>query len=389
MNRNQYRALSTPSKEAKDDSEVFMRGTNKPDGLREALTESAFLHEREISNSSGREMVSDMNYGRAIIERLATKWFCCCESCISWPKDAWTLLLTTVLFGIITVAQLFCAIISKSLALFGDSISMLVDVITYLSNLYAELSTASAYEKKRNQLVAAGFSLAILMILSFWVIYSATARLVKDIEEGQEVVDPDIVLVFAIIGIMFDILSCTAFWKLSRQTVRGDAVIHDPNSVPTEPSSGGSGSQINMISALLHVLSDSIRSLTTLMEAILIKWFGTNGEITDAVAGLIMFSIIVAGGIGALKKWWKTVQEFRNPRIRLDDDVPSPRVVRLSSGEQDHRHVELGPITQSDSNLPLSSSERGQNEFTKSSDIKTDSSKFPQGGSEESPNPTA
>jgi len=389
MNRNQYRALSTPSKEAKDDSEVFMRGTNKPDGLREALTESAFLHEREISTSSGREMVSDMSYGKTIVERLATKWFCCCESLISWPKDAWTLLLTTVLFGIITVAQLFCAIIASSLALFGDSISMLVDVITYISNLYAELSSASAYEKKRNQLIAAGFSLAVLMILSFFIIYSATARLVRDIEGDEEVVDPDIVLVFAIIGIMFDILSCTAFWKLSRQTVRGDAVIQDSTSASTEQSSGGSGSQINMISALMHVLSDSVRSLTTLMEAILIKWFGANGEITDAVAGLIMFTIIVAGGIGALKKWWKTVQEFRNPRFRLDDEEQSPRVLIMSSEERDNRHVEMGPITQSDSNPPLSNSGRGQNDFNQSSDAKTDSSKVPQDGSEESPNPTA
>jgi len=397
MVKFQYRALSSPERETKEDSEVFIGRTSNPKGLRESLTESGFLDERGVSPSSERERIPDAVYAKVSMERLTTQWCCCCKCCISWlmescncciswPKDAWTLLVTTVLFGLITVAQLLGAIISRSIALFGDSVSMLVDVITYLSNLYAELSAASAYDKKRNQLIASGFSLAVLMILSFAVIYSSVDRLVKDIEGNKEVVDPDIVLVFAIIGIVFDIASCSAFWKLSRGTVTGKKEPQD-SCLPAEVSSADSGSQINMISALLHVLSDSIRSLTTLLEAILIKYFGTNGEITDACAGIIMFSLILVGGIGAVRKWWETYQNFRNPRIPLENPEHSPRVLRMSSEERDDLEVEMGSITQRDSSPHLANSSRRQDDHDKSSIHKIHLSEIPQECSEESPNP--
>merc|ERR1719204_1492884 len=135
MVKFQYRELVHPKEEVKNESEIFEGGVSNSKELRKSLTE------RDLA---GRDRISDIADREHRIEILAKQWCCCCQSCTSWPKDAWTLLLTTVLFAIITAAQLIGAIISRSLALFGDSISVLVDVITYLSNLYAELSKASA-----------------------------------------------------------------------------------------------------------------------------------------------------------------------------------------------------------------------------------------------------
>lgn len=358
MVKFQYEALGHPKEEVKNDSENFQSGVSNSNELRESLSGDIFYPTQRLE----------------ILKRC-----CCCQSCADWPKDAWTLLLTTVLFGLITAAQFIGSIAARSLALFGDSVSMLVDVITYLSNLYAELSKASARDKKRNQLIASGFSLGILMGLSFAVVYGAIARLFRDSSKEEEIVDADIVLAFAIIGLIFDVVSCSAFWKLSRGTVRGTGDLQDSSGVQEEHS----GSQINMISALLHVVSDSMRSLTTLLEAILIKYFGTNGEKTDAGAAVIVFSLIFVGGIGALRKWWGTFQSFRNHHVQLDDSEKSARVFRVSSDLRDDNEVQMGVINLRDVSPRLSRSSSGPDATGQSVDPVSGFTELTQEGSEE------
>jgi len=78
------------------------------------------------------------------------------------------------------------------------------------------------------------------------------------------------------------------------------------------------GSQINMLSALLHVVSDTLRSITTLIEGILIKYFATDSVTTDAYAAIFVFSLIAVSMIFFIIKWWNAFQTFMsmNP-IRL------------------------------------------------------------------------
>jgi len=114
-------------------------------------------------------------------------------------------------YGTITVGQYIGAIVSKSLALYGDSTTMTIDVVTYIMNLYAEVSTSLPTVKQRNQLISSGLSIAILMGLSAYLIIDAILRLTEQRRGDEESVNPDIVLVFAVIGLTIDVVSCSAF----------------------------------------------------------------------------------------------------------------------------------------------------------------------------------
>ena len=67
-----------------------------------------------------------------------------------------------------------------------------------------------------------------------------------------------------------------------------------------------------MSSALLHVLSDCLRSTTTLIESILIYFNPcTPSYIFDGWATLIVTISILAGGLSGLYKWARQVQAWR------------------------------------------------------------------------------
>merc|ERR1711871_634009 len=66
---------------------------------------------------------------------------------------------------------------------------------------------------------------------------------------------------------------------------------------------------VNMMSALLHVLSDLMRSTTTLVESIIILQFGINGARADGWSALIVCSLIAVGALGGLLEWVKALRE--------------------------------------------------------------------------------
>ena len=111
-------------------------------------------------------------------------------------------------------------------------------------------------------------------------------------------VNPFIVFIFALFGLLFDLGSLWAFhrWGQKFSTLVG----------------GEDSEALNMSSALLHVLSDCLRSTTTLIESILIYFNPcTPSYIFDGWATLIVTLSILAGGLSGLYKWARQVQAWR------------------------------------------------------------------------------
>ena len=111
-------------------------------------------------------------------------------------------------------------------------------------------------------------------------------------------VNPFIVFIFALFGLLFDLGSLWAFrrWGQKFSTLVG----------------GEDSEALNMSSALLHVLSDCLRSTTTLIESILIYFNPcTPSYIFDGWATLIVTISILAGGLSGLYKWARQVQAWR------------------------------------------------------------------------------
>jgi len=198
------------------------------------------------------------------------------------------LALTACLFVIITVAQLFAAVLAHSGALMADSVSMGVDSATYLLNIVAEASRGKRCHRPFELMVAA-VSQAVLIVLTVGVLLESLPNLngaAEDDDDADEV-NPAIVMAFAIWGLLFDALSLGAFVRNQR----------------------GSGEQIgvNMTAALSHVGADFARSITTLVESILIMAFRFDGTKTDAWACMAVGSTILLGAALAIFQWVREV----------------------------------------------------------------------------------
>eukprot|EP01052_Picozoa_sp_SAG31_P036013 SAG31_NODE_4430_length_3236_cov_2.591011_1_plen_400_part_00 len=231
------------------------------------------------------------------------------------------LCVAAVLFGTITLVQFVAALAANSMALLADCVCMAVDTLSYVGNIAAECAgevdaaNVTAIRRREWQRVAAaGVSLALLLGFTVYFLVEAV-RAIGTEDDGEEV-DPYIVLAFAIAGLLFDAASLAAFRCMQRvQPVDGGeeteivpaiAVGTSSPSVPAvsamPPKQAAEG--LNMVSALLHVLSDSLRSAATLCEAILILGFpNVPSSAFDAWATVAVTTVILIALGGPSVGW--------------------------------------------------------------------------------------
>ena len=142
-------------------------------------------------------------------------------------RNEWVLTITLSLFSTITAAQFIAALHANSLALLADCVSMFIDTLSYVANLVAECLSARSPRCQKHintiQLATSGISIFVLVSLTLWVLCEAIGTAITtegaDLDgdgvhvggRGGDTVDSAIVLVFAIIGIIFDLISFFAF----------------------------------------------------------------------------------------------------------------------------------------------------------------------------------
>lgn len=108
-------------------------------------------------------------------------------------------------------------------------------------------------------------------------------------------VDPTIVILFAIFGLIFDFISLYAFVKNQKKKAQGlDA----------------QGLGVNMTSAFLHLGADFLRSTTTFIEGLVIVFAKMDSDVVDAYACLIVSGTILVGVLVALIEWFKDLLAY-------------------------------------------------------------------------------
>ena len=91
--------------------------------------------------------------------------------------------------GIFAGAQIVIGLTIGSMALVSDSIHMFADVITYPINLYAECSTDTEDKVRLKSLLAAGFSLTVMVGVSIMITVVSVQSLLDNKKEEEEEID--------------------------------------------------------------------------------------------------------------------------------------------------------------------------------------------------------
>lgn len=223
-----------------------------------------------------------------------------------------TLSIALCLFSIIATSQLVGALLARSLALLADTSSMFLDACTYAGNIYAEKMSAEERDPalvRNRMLIASGISFFALLGVSVFFLAQAALLISSPEGSGGGSVDFRVVLSFAVLGLVFDIASLVPYLLYGvRQDEDEDGVGGD--GVGGDGVGGGDrgdASAMNMCSALSHILSDTLRSLTTLAEAFVL-WFGDfDGQRVDAYASFIVSTLVIIGLSKSIFDWTNDV----------------------------------------------------------------------------------
>lgn len=236
-----------------------------------------------------------------------------------------TLVVFIVFFLTITIVQLFFALYANSNALLVDCASMLVDTLTYAGNLV----TACARERPaaaaaRDALATSCASILVLYGITAWGLYDAIKDLVS--EDLEDDLEPGVVLAFGVFGFVLDLFAVFAFRRfgdddaaLAEDEGRAEEeglALTPVRGAPADDDGGDgmaaarkSADEMNMCSALSHVLADGIRSLTSIVLGLVALYTHLNGSRADAYATLIVTSTVLFGSTALASDWCRVAAE--------------------------------------------------------------------------------
>ncbi len=251
--------------------------------------------------------------------------------------------ISVTLFLLFALAELTGAIISGSLSLLGDAVSMCVDVVTYICSVYVEWyknnhGRFTKWSRMTIEIIIPSISLLSLMGVTVYISYDAIMVLIDPPTED----DVDVVYLYSYsaANLVIDLVVSGLFY------FRGTEVFQEPITVPvlsldtsinfedpddefghlddilefptrsTTPSEihdskslavlgkmffGNATSNIttskanlNMISAFTHILGDTLRTIAMFVAALVSTLSGVDGDICDASAAIVVAVSILA-----------------------------------------------------------------------------------------------
>ncbi len=175
---------------------------------------------------------------------------------------------------VILTAQLIGGVLAGSIALIADALHNLTDVAALCLSYGAyrvtkrPASTRYTFAFQRAEVLAAVLNAASLIAVSVFVSVEAFKRLAS-----PEPVAGGLVMAFAAFGM---IANAAAAWLLR-----------------------GHGSNLNIRSAVLHLVSDSVASFGVLIAGALMYWFGW--FVVDPIVSLILAAWMIKESVGLLR----------------------------------------------------------------------------------------
>ena len=231
--------------------------------------------------------------------------------------DEGRLRLALLLTGGFMVAELAGGLLSGSLALVADAGHMLTDSASlFLAWVAARLARRPAddlrsYGWQRFQIVAALINAVALLFLVAWIGYEAIERLFR-----PQPVLGGVMMVIAVLGLGVNLL----VFRL----------LH-----------GGSGDNLNVRAALLHVLGDLLGSVAAIVAAVVIVYTGWTP--IDPILSLLVVLLILNSTWRILRRSVHILMEGAPADIDLD--ALRRALVEEIDGVRDVHHVHLWSLT--------------------------------------------
>eukprot|EP00516_Mucochytrium_quahogii_P003981 CAMPEP_0203759484 /NCGR_PEP_ID=MMETSP0098-20131031/12542_1 /ASSEMBLY_ACC=CAM_ASM_000208 /TAXON_ID=96639 /ORGANISM=" , Strain NY0313808BC1" /LENGTH=242 /DNA_ID=CAMNT_0050652487 /DNA_START=117 /DNA_END=842 /DNA_ORIENTATION=+ len=210
-------------------------------------------------------------------QNVQQKGHWCCRP----PSNVALLTIVCVLFSSFALAEIFAAIASHSLSLFGDAVCMVVDSITYGLNMVAEYKKEHGGISETTRLKLEFYipllSVTALGTTSIYLLVEAVSTIEhppSHDEKNAESTSDKVMLVFSSVNLAVDIASLFCFARVNK-LLGFDSVDHHHD--------GGSVGNTNMCSAYTHVIADTVRSVAVLIAAAYsLTHKNVNAELADA-----------------------------------------------------------------------------------------------------------
>lgn len=241
---------------------------------------------------------------------------------LPWTPVVKSLVLMMALSAAVTVSQFVFAVKANSKSLLADDATMVVDTFCYMGNIIGEASTVPSVKQKL-ELVFALISIVMLIVfntiffLQVWdVVVSFAVRIITGGAEPAAEADDDsggvnggIVLFFGFLGLVCDIISISVFYANAKKEEQQEETAADEEKGAVAPK----GASVNLVSALLHVGADMLRSLSTTVEGTVLLFVTVTPQtesLIDSVATMFICVVVYICAAYAFVDWLKEYKSW-------------------------------------------------------------------------------
>ena len=225
----------------------------------------------------------------------------------------WAMVLT---FGFM-FAEIVGGLISNSLALLADAGHMFSDGLALLLSWVAFMYSDKAADKSRSfgwhrfQILAAFVNGLTLLLIAAWIIFEAIQRFVQPVE-----VMATPMIVIACLGLVI-------------------------NLVVFKILSGGDQENLNLKSAMIHVLGDLLGSVAAIVAAILILAFGW--YMADPILSILVALLIIKSGWAVVKKSAHILLE--GTPANIEETEVKKQLIEAIPSINDVHHIHVWSLT--------------------------------------------
>ncbi|MFS0783020.1 cation diffusion facilitator family transporter [Bacillus sp. 1P06AnD] len=204
------------------------------------------------------------------------------------------LFMSFILITLFMIVEVIGGFLTNSLALLSDAGHMLSDSAALGLSLVAVILGArkatlgNTYGYKRFEIIAAALNGLLLIVVSAYIFYEAIRRF----QHPPEIQSTGM-LVVSVLGLLVNILAAFLLMR------------------------GNKEENLNVRSAYLHVLGDTLGSVGAIAAALLIYFF--DWTYADPIASLIVAVLIIVSGVRVTKESFHILMEGTPANIDLED----------------------------------------------------------------------